>query len=322
MNRSIWQSWGVVIALALGGCGGAAKPSVGGSDPRTLEVVELRGLTAHGAKQYGECASSYEELAKGTSGIRQRRAWIAGAGCHALGGAREAALTVIEQVMRDEPYRMERLQQDEDLFSLHAEPRWLALVARGEAALRSLEQTLVDAPLRRELLALEQEDQTARLAWIAADSPAARATVEAIDRKTTARMKQAVAEHGWPGKRIVGEDGAGAAWLLVQHADRDRAFQKQCLALMEPLVKTGEVDADDYAYLHDRLAVAEQRPQRYGTQFKDANEPEEIEDPAHVDERRAAVGLGPMSVYRLLIQQMHSEPAVAPAAAAAPATAK
>jgi len=74
--------------------------------------------------------------------------------------------------------------------------------------------------------------------------------VQASDRKTTARMKEIVAKHGWPGKRLIGEDGANAAWLLVQHADANLVFQKQCLALMKPLVDAGDVgDASLYLSL-------------------------------------------------------------------------
>jgi hypothetical protein len=61
--------------------------------------------------------------------------------------------------------------------------------------------------------------------------------------KNTARLKEVVAKHGWPGKSLVGEDGAFAAWLLVQHADADAAFQKQRLELMKPLLEKGEVPA-------------------------------------------------------------------------------
>jgi hypothetical protein len=35
---------------------------------------------------------------------------------------------------------------------------------------------------------------------------------------------------------LVGEDGAHAAWLLAQHADRDPAFQRRCLDLLTQAV--------------------------------------------------------------------------------------
>ena len=136
---------------------------------------------------------------------------------------------------------------------------------------------------------------------------AARDRMAAIDTKSTARMKEIIAKYGWPGKSLVGEDGASTAWLLVQHADLDRAFQKECLPLSEKAAKTGEASETDYAYLYDRVAVADGLPQRYGTQFMEGG-PQPIEDEAHVDERRKAIGLGTMAEYAKDMERMYGKP--------------
>jgi hypothetical protein len=176
--------------------------------------------------------------------------------------------------------------------------------------------------LRQELLRRTKEDQDARNALIdamagrgskdAKASPTAEATlahkVEAIDAANTARMKEIVERHGWPGKSLVGADGASAAWLLVQHADQDRAFQKRCLELMKPAVKLGDASGKELAYLTDRVALAEGKKQIYGTQFHqvgDKWEPKPIDDEANVDKRRAEVGLMPMAEYRKQIEAMY-----------------
>jgi hypothetical protein len=125
-----------------------------------------------------------------------------------------------------------------------------------------------------------------------------------IDRQNRARMKEIVATYGWPGKTLVGVDGAQAAWLLVQHTDADRGFQKKCLTLMLEGVKTGEVSPEHLAYLTDRVRVAENQKQLYGTQFRPVNnkmEPYPIEDEANLDDRRRKAGLSPMSEYRKLM---------------------
>src|SRR4051794_19546723 len=101
--------------------------------------------------------------------------------------------------------------------------------------------------LARELRDMVKVDQEARQELIRSATPGqpvAPAIVEkltAIDHKNTARLKEIVDKHGWPGKSLVGTAGAQDAWLLVQHADRDPAFQKRCLELMTPLVAKGEV---------------------------------------------------------------------------------
>lgn len=115
---------------------------------------------------------------------------------------------------------------------------------------------------------------------------------DTIDPKNTARMKEIVEQIGWPTISKVGKKASTDAWVLVQHADKDVEFQKQCLDLMkqEP---TGEVVLHDIAYLEDRVRVNSGRPQLYGTQFRwENNKPiQNIEDIDNVEQRRKEMGL-------------------------------
>lgn len=160
--------------------------------------------------------------------------------------------------------------------------------------------------LRDEIVAMAAEDQKLRMALLADDSPDMKLVheLEAVDKKNTARMKQIVAEYGWPGRSLVGSEASMKAWLLVQHASDDLEFQRVCLERMKPLVDLGEVEPQDYCYLFDRIRVFQGRPQRYGTQFltKDGRtEPFAIEDPEELDERRKAMGLEPFEEYRKML---------------------
>ena len=134
-----------------------------------------------------------------------------------------------------------------------------------------------------------------------------------VDGANTKRMKAIVARYGWPGNSLVGQDGANAAWLLVQHADRDLAFQAQCLALMNAMA-TDEVARPDLALLTDRVLVAQGKKQRYGTQFggivgqPDSMTMKPTEDEAHLDERRAAMGLPPIAEYRERLRTVYAAP--------------
>lgn len=119
-----------------------------------------------------------------------------------------------------------------------------------------------------------------------------------IDRRNTERLKEIVAEFGWPRRSVFGDRAAHIAWLIVQHAP-DHEFQRACLKRMKEL-GPDEVEARDTAYLEDRLRVHEGRPQLYGTQFTWENGelvPSPIEDDARLDERRRSVGLGPFAEY-------------------------
>ena len=115
-----------------------------------------------------------------------------------------------------------------------------------------------------------------------------------VDRKHTARIKELVTQIGWPTVSKVGPEASSAAWLLVQHADHDVDFQKECLILMKSTPE-GEVEKRDIAYLEDRVRVNSNNPQLYGTQFVEVSStfvPREIECPEKVDERRLSMGLG------------------------------
>jgi hypothetical protein len=130
-----------------------------------------------------------------------------------------------------------------------------------------------------------------------------------IDTENTQWLKQVVNKYGWPTYTMVGNDGGKAAWLLVQHADADPKFQRQCLDLMEKLGQD-EVALSDVAYLTDRVLIAEGKKQRYGTQFivkKDGLMPHPIEDEAGVEERRKSVGLPSMKEYREELKKVYGQ---------------
>ena len=120
--------------------------------------------------------------------------------------------------------------------------------------------------LRFELLGMQARDQVVRSAMSiqsALGNPITHNSLtqaEFVDRVHTARMKEIVACYGWPGHALVGSEGAAAALLLVLHADRDVAFQKQCLELLHRAVAFGDALASQMAFLTDRICVNEGRP--------------------------------------------------------------
>lgn len=93
----------------------------------------------------------------------------------------------------------------------------------------------------------------------------------------------------------------------MQHAYADPDFMKECLALMKQAGE-GEVNPANIAFLEDRILTMDDKPQIYGTQFrtiKGVTEPFPIEDPEHVDERRASVGLDTFAENEARIKAMH-----------------
>lgn len=117
----------------------------------------------------------------------------------------------------------------------------------------------------------------------------------------TDRLRDLVAEVGWPGRALVGERAAEHAWLIAQHADHQLDSQRIFLGVLRRVVEAGDAPAWHLAYLTDRVAMNEGRRQVYGTQVAAMNDGVPvswpIEDPDRVEERRSAVGLPPLKEH-------------------------
>ena len=118
-------------------------------------------------------------------------------------------------------------------------------------------------------------------------------------------LKKQLARGGWFTISREGPRVDKAAWLIVQHADHDPAFQQAVLDLLTPLVANGETSAANYAYLYDRVAVNTGQPQRYGTQGGCSGgewRVKPLEDEPNVDRRRAESGLPPLAEYKAMFR--------------------
>lgn len=120
-----------------------------------------------------------------------------------------------------------------------------------------------------------------------------------VHRRNAQALQTIIEQVGWPGKSLVGEEGANAAWLILLHAIGHPDLQRCCLPLLREAVARYEADPAQLAYLEDRICFFERRPQHYGTQF-DWDEqgqlsPWHLADPERVDEYRQAIGLGPLA---------------------------
>lgn len=188
-----------------------------------------------------------------------------------------------------------------------------------ERAVAEAKAILAREDLIRELGAMGAIDYAARTTFLRTRkdaSPADREALdkvwadhyEAIDHRNTQRLKVLLADRGWFTDEEVGARAASAAFSVVSHAG-DLDFQKQVLVKMEPLVAKGKAPGG-YANLYDRVALQEKRPQRYGTQGTACAAgkhaiPADLEAPESVDQRRAALGLEPMTAYLAGLDKMY-----------------
>lgn len=118
------------------------------------------------------------------------------------------------------------------------------------------------------------------------------------------RLQKIVHRHGWPTISKFGTKASRGAWLLVQHADHDVAFQERCLEFMQEAYNTNphDVAPQNIAYLIDRVRVNKRQKQLFGTQYffdsKGRFGPRPIVSPANLNIRRKQYGLGKFVNYK------------------------
>jgi hypothetical protein len=282
---------------------GAVLAQPGVALAQRLEDLVAQANAAEQAGDLKQAARLYER-AYGVSGHDPVFLYLA-ASSAAAGGETRAALAHLWRAVRGGFPRLDVIERDSALNGLRADPGWDSLMA--EVRRRNAGH---DSTLRAELVTLAEQDQRDRTGLEAIvtrygrrsrEADSAFAVLDSADAPRVRRLEALVAARGWPGISLVADDGAHAAWLIVQHAPA--AVQRRLLPVVLVAARAGEARASDAAYLEDRVLVAEGQPQRYGTQMRwpaaSGGTPvlEPIADEACVDRRRAAVGLEPLRSY-------------------------
>lgn len=128
-----------------------------------------------------------------------------------------------------------------------------------------------------------------------------------IDERNRKRLKAIFAEYGFPTRKLVGRDAMFGVFLMIQHADEDKEWQKSQLKNIEKAVTNGDLDGQSYAYLYDRIKINSGKPQLYGTQFAKVDpinevvELAETKDLSGLNKRRRLLGMMPVDVYKELV---------------------
>lgn len=227
----------------------------------------------------------------------------------ALAGVPDSAFFNLERIARLMDYtNVSHLTTDADLNSLHADARWAPLVALVQANKDRLEAKF-DKPLVALLDSIFDEDQTLRRSIGDVEAKYGREskemqllwrTMAEKDSTNLIVIKRILDERGWLGEDVVGGKGNSTLFLVIQHSDQ--ATQEKYLPMMREAVARGNARASSLALLEDRVALGQGRRQTYGSQIGiDPGSGEQclspLEDPDHVDDRRAAVGLQPLADY-------------------------
>jgi hypothetical protein len=169
--------------------------------------------------------------------------------------------------------------------------------ARDPGLRELLRRTLLDQALRASLSSFEG----AKLYGKTRPTVALRAYDEYVfnrmcnaDEENLDWLKARLATEGWFDIGKYGRIADEAAFLMVQHADGDPAYQAHVVDLLAPKLATGDTDPQNHAHLVDAVAVRAGRPQIYGTQMECVNGQwlaPNVEYPDDLAARRAARGL-------------------------------
>lgn len=127
--------------------------------------------------------------------------------------------------------------------------------------------------------------------------------MEEVDHRDAVQEQAIYTKYGVPTYAMVGPQAAKDFIVLIEHQPIE--FMKQVLPKLKANVDIGQADPSNYASMFDRVQTDENKPQRYGENFVCTPEgklvPSPIEDLAHLDQRRAEMGLLPMRLYAKLV---------------------
>ena len=127
------------------------------------------------------------------------------------------------------------------------------------------------------------------------------------DHENAGPLEAMFESHGVPTYDMVGTEAASMFVVMVQHQSPE--FRRRVLPKLEANVAAGQADAADYAMVYDRASREAGREQRYGQNLEcDAQDPllheGPIEDEAHVDTRRARIGLLRLALYVRMVREI------------------
>lgn len=226
----------------------------------------------------------------------------------ALAGEKDLSLEWLNSAFKNGWLNIKHLKTDSDLSSLHEEKKWQELVTAMQSAVDKKEANY-NKPLQAELLAIFDDDQNIRNQYVSAQKEYGHQSkiVDSLgeimivkDSINLIKVTGILDKYGWVGSDKVGGQANQTLFLVIQHSDL--ATQQKYLPMMREAVKNKNASGSSLALLEDRVALREGKHQIYGSQIGYDDDSHKsyvlpLQDPDHVDERRASVGLPPLAEY-------------------------
>jgi tetratricopeptide (TPR) repeat protein len=268
-----------------------------------------RAIAYYEQKEYLKAATAFDSLFSITNGSGLVIDKYNAACCWALAGNRDKAFGYLNKIGAEDAYaNADQLMHDPDLDLLHADKRWQGLVRSVQQNKQKADAKL-DKPLANMLDSIYLTDKIDRLMLDSIQNTFGLQSsqmdslwkkINQQDSINLVAVKSILDSRGWPGPEEVGQQGAMALFLVIQHADS--ATQVYYLPMMRDAVKHGKAAPQDLALLEDRVLTRKGEKQVYGSQVRTnpqtgLNEFFPIADEANVNKRRELVGLQPIEAY-------------------------
>ena len=114
------------------------------------------------------------------------------------------------------------------------------------------------------------------------------------------KVRHLLDTYGWPDRALIGEQGSLTIANVIQHSDNE--IRIKYLPMMREAVQENKLHPRFLVRAEDRIATERGDLQIYGGQMKYYPETKSfnvwpIYDPANIDKRRAAIGLGPIAEH-------------------------
>lgn len=227
----------------------------------------------------------------------------------ALSGNADSAFFQLNRIATKANYSdYGHITADSDLDGLHSDKKWIPLIELVKKNKDKAEANL-NKPLANQLDSIFVEDQKYRQMIADIEKKYGHESKEMKNLWSTIRLKDStnlikvttiLDKFGWLGSDVVGGQGNGALFLVIQHSDQKT--QEKYLPMMREAVKNGKASGSSLALLEDRVALGKGKKQIYGSQIHRDQKTGKyivapIEDEPNVNKRRAEVGLEPLQDY-------------------------
>ena len=121
--------------------------------------------------------------------------------------------------------------------------------------------------------------------------------MQKVHQSNAKRLREIIAEIGYPTISKVGEKASNSAWLIIQHSISEPNFMKNSYELM--LQNKADICLSNIAYLYDRIQFFQGKPQKFGTQFNADASIFPVENKTNINEYRAEYNLPPLSTEEI-----------------------